>query len=52
MKITAKHLDKLYGGWIGKIIGVIHGANVESWTYEKIRDVFGEINSYPYTCRR
>lgn len=51
MKITAKHLDKLYGGWIGKIIGVIHGANVESWTYEKIRDVFGEINSYPYTFK-
>ncbi|WP_159459785.1 ADP-ribosylglycohydrolase family protein [Scatolibacter rhodanostii] len=51
MEITAKYLDKLYGGWVGKIVGVIHGADVEGWTHEKIRDVFGEINSYPYTFK-
>ena len=32
---------------IGKYIGVMHGAEIESWTYEQIKDVFGEIKQYP-----
>lgn len=51
MKIDRQHLDKLYGGWLGKIIGVIHGANIEGWSYEKIHEVFGEIESYPFTFK-
>ena len=41
-------LDKLYGGWLGKIIGVRHGANIEGWTYDKIKKTFGELNYYPF----
>lgn len=43
--------EKVYGGWMGKIIGVIHGANIEGWTYEEIETVFGEISGYPFTFR-
>lgn len=48
MKLDRIYMDKLYGGWMGKIIGVIHGANTEGWEYEKIKNTFGEITTYPF----
>lgn len=39
-------IDKLYAGWMGKVIGVRHGAPVEGWTYERIRKTHGRINGY------
>ena len=50
MQLDRLYMDKMYGGWIGKIIGVIHGANVEGWEYQKIKDTFGEITTY-LLCR-
>ena len=47
MKYDEHFRNKLYGGVIGKYIGVMHGAEIESWTYEQIKDVFGEIKQYP-----
>nr|WP_319474473.1 ADP-ribosylglycohydrolase family protein [uncultured Sphaerochaeta sp.] len=38
--------EKVYAGVVGKIIGVYLGRPVEGWTYEKIRDTFGEIDYY------
>ena len=43
-----RYTDKIYSGWMGKMIGVIHGANIEGWTRETIKDVFGEIRDYPF----
>ena len=43
-----RYTDKIYSGWMGKMIGVIHGANIEGWTRETIEDVFGEIRDYPF----
>lgn len=43
--------NKLYGGFAGKYIGVMHGAEIESWTCEKIKDVYGTITGYPVTFR-
>lgn len=51
MQLDRLYMDKMYGGWIGKIIGVIHGANVEGWEYQKIKDTFGEITTYPFTYK-
>lgn len=48
MKYLNDYRNKLYGGFLGKIIGVIHGANIEGWTYERIKSVFGEICEYPF----
>lgn len=42
-----RYRNKLYGGFAGKYIGVMHGAEIESWTYEKIKDVYGTITGYP-----
>lgn len=48
MIIDGKLISQVYGGWIGKIIGVLHGANTEGWTHEKIMETFEEISFYPF----
>lgn len=48
MKFPENYMDKLYSGWLGKVIGVVHGANIEGWTYERIEQTFGEITDYPF----
>ncbi|WP_338778560.1 ADP-ribosylglycohydrolase family protein [Metabacillus sp. FJAT-52054] len=45
---TEQYLEKVYAGFLGMNIGIRLGAPVEprEWTYEKIRDVYGEIKGY------
>jgi len=38
--------NRVYAGWLGKLIGVRLGAPVEGWTYEHIQGVLGEIRTY------
>lgn len=42
-----EYIEKIYAGWLAKVIGVRLGAPIEGWTYNRIQDVFGELNSYP-----
>ena len=35
MKYDEHFRNKLYGGVIGKYIGVMHGAEIESWTWKQ-----------------
>ncbi|PZE20540.1 ADP-ribosylglycohydrolase family protein [Paenibacillus xerothermodurans] len=44
--IPMDYIEKVYAGWLGKIIGVRHGGNVEGWTYERLERTFGEITGY------
>ncbi len=50
--ILPDYLERVYAGLLGKMIGIRLGAPVEPaiWTYERIRDVYGEVTSYlkPY----
>ena len=42
-----EYIEKIYAGWLAKIIGIRLGAPIEGWTYEKIQNIFGnnlEIN--------
>ena len=32
-----EYLERIYAGWLAKIIGIRYGAPVEGWTYEKIK---------------
>ena len=32
MKITENYMEKVYAGWLGKIIGIRLGAPIEGWT--------------------
>ena len=35
--------NQIYSGVLGKIIGVYLGRPVEGWSFEKIREHFGEV---------
>lgn len=39
-------IDKLYAGWISKVIGVRHGAPVEGWSAKKIKEKYGVVDGY------
>ncbi|MFF2888831.1 ADP-ribosylglycohydrolase family protein [Paenibacillus sp. NPDC057967] len=49
--LKADYIERTYAGWLGKVIGVRHGANVENWSYERLQRVFGEITAYPHDFR-
>lgn len=40
-------LNQIYAAWLGKLIGIRLGAPVENWTYEQIKDTYGNLNGYP-----
>ena len=42
-----EYIEKIYAGWLGKIIGIRLGAPIEGWTYEKIKNIYGELTDYP-----
>lgn len=50
--LSSDYLERVYAGLLGKMIGIRLGAPVEPaiWTYERIREVYGDITSYlkPY----
>ncbi len=45
-RIPADYVEKVYAGWLGKVIGVRHGGNVEGWSYERLERAYGEITGY------
>ncbi|MCL2881077.1 MAG: ADP-ribosylglycohydrolase family protein, partial [Treponema sp.] len=45
-KLKPEYIEKIYAGWLAKIIGIRHGAPIEGWTYQKIKNIFGEIDRY------
>lgn len=40
------YVEKVYAGWLGKIMGVRHGAPVEGWSAADIERVFGELDGF------
>lgn len=46
-----EYIEKIYAGWLAKIIGIRLGAPIEGWTYEKIKNIFGELVNYPVDYR-
>lgn len=45
--MKAEYIEKIYAGWLAKIIGIRYGAPIEGWTYEKIKNIYGELDHYP-----
>jgi len=50
-KMKPGYIDKIYAGWLAKIIGIRLGAPVEGWTYDKIKNIYGELDHYPVDYR-
>jgi ADP-ribosylglycohydrolase len=46
MRKVEEYKQSIYAGVLGKIIGVYFGRPVEGWTYDRIRERFGEIEYY------
>ncbi len=44
--IPRDYVERLYAGWLGKLIGIRYGAPIEGWTYDKIWAVYGELDGY------
>lgn len=44
--IPDDYIERVYAGWLGKVIGVRHGSNIEQWTYDRIERAYGEITHY------
>lgn len=44
--IQKDYANRVYAGWLGKVIGVRYGAPYEMWTAEQIAAFFGELNGY------
>lgn len=44
--IPEDYVEKVYAGWVGKVIGVRHGGNVEGWSYDQLERTFGEMTTY------
>ena len=38
--------NQIYAGVLGKILGVYLGRPVEGWSYNKIKETFGEVTYY------
>lgn len=43
---VSKYREQIYAGVLGKILGVYLGRPVEGWSYEKIKETFGEVKYY------
>ena len=42
-----EYIEKIYAGWLAKVIGGRYGDSVESWTYVKIKKFYGILDDYP-----
>lgn len=50
--MNPEYIEKIYAGWLAKVIGVRLGAPIEGWTYEKIQAELGELKGYPKDYRQ
>ncbi len=41
-----EYVERVYAGWLGKIMGVRHGAPVEGWSSRDIEHIFGELDGF------
>jgi len=47
-----EYVEKIYAGWLAKTIGIRLGAPVEGWSYEAIKEKYGELLHYPVDFKR
>lgn len=46
MKITKEIIERIYAGWLGKVVGVRLGSPIEGMWYHGIKEKYGEITDY------
>ena len=46
MELSKETVEKIYSGWLGKVIGVRLGSPIEGMWYNGIKEKYGEITDY------
>ncbi|HPH97565.1 MAG TPA: ADP-ribosylglycohydrolase family protein [Anaerolineaceae bacterium] len=46
IQLPQDYEERVYAGWLGKVIGVRFGGPVEGWTYAQIQHHLGEVEDY------
>ena len=46
MRLNRDYINRVYAGWLGKVMGVRHGAPVEGWSSADIERIFGDLDGY------
>ena len=47
MKVMKReYVERIYAGWLAKIIDIRLGAPIEGWSYEQIKNIYGELDGY------
>lgn len=46
MRLPKDYLERVYAGWLGKVMGVRHGAPVEGWSQADIERLFPEDDGF------
>lgn len=41
-----EYVERIYAGWLAKVIGIRLGAPVEGWSAQQIRDIYGKPEGY------
>ncbi len=44
--IPHDYIERCYAGWAAKLVGIRYGAPIEGWWYNKIKDIYGELDGY------
>ena len=45
--IPEDYVERLYAGWLSKLVGIRLGGDIEGSTYHELKQRFGEIDGYP-----
>ena len=51
MLMKTEDIEKIYAGWLGKMIGIRMGAPIEGFSYEQIKNIYGEPDGYLFDYR-
>lgn len=44
--IPHDYIERCYAGWAAKLVGIRYGAPIEGWWYNKIKEIYGELDGY------
>ncbi len=45
-RIPHDYIERCYAGWLAKLVGIRYGAPIEGWWYNRIKEVYGELDGY------
>lgn len=47
-----EYIERIYAAWLAKNIGIRMGAYIEGWSYKKIKQIYGKLDTYPVDLKK